>query len=90
MEVEVNILFPHIDSICVGDGPIYFDAIVDGVTVNCVLTEHALGAAAGIEQVISRRDAFAFGQPAIREVVARRAKDSALGPIVITRAEFRV
>ncbi|SAK84657.1 hypothetical protein AWB76_05865 [Caballeronia temeraria] len=84
----MNILFPHIDSICVGEGPIYFDTIVDGVTVNCVLTEHALAAAVGIDQVISRREAFAFGQPAIREIVARRAKGSVVGPIVITRAEF--
>jgi hypothetical protein len=86
----MNILFPHVDSIYIGEGPIYFDAIVDGVTVNCVLTEHALAAAAGIDHVISRRAAFAFGQPAIREVVARRAKESALGPVVITRSEFRV
>jgi hypothetical protein len=86
----MNILFPHIDSIYVGEGPIYFDAIVDGVTVNCVVTEHALAAAAGIDHVVSRREAFAFGQPAIRDIVARRARDSALGPIVITGAEFRV
>lgn len=86
----MNILLPHVDSIFVGEGPIYFDAIVDGITVNCVLTEHALAAAAGIDHVISRREAFVFGQPAIREVVARRAQDSVIGPIVITRAEFRI
>ncbi|SAK62839.1 hypothetical protein AWB78_02085 [Caballeronia calidae] len=86
----MNILFPHIDSIYVGEGPIYFDAIVDGVAVNCVLTEHALAAAAGIDHVVSRREAFAFGQPAIREVVARQARDTTVGPIVITRAEFRM
>ncbi|SAK71474.1 hypothetical protein AWB79_03927 [Caballeronia hypogeia] len=85
----MNILFPHVDSVYVGESLIYFDAIVDGVTVNCVLTEHALSAATGVAQVMSRREAFAFGQPAIKEVVARRARDSALGPIVITRAEFR-
>ena len=86
----MNILFPHVDSIYIGEGPIYFDAIVDGVTVNCVLTEHALAAAAGIDHVVSRREAFAFGQPAIREVVARQARDTTVGPIVITRAEFRM
>ncbi|WP_321800406.1 hypothetical protein [Caballeronia sp. J97] len=84
----MNVLFPQADSVYVGEGPIYFDAIVDGVTVNCVLTEHALAAAAGIDQVMSRREAFAFGQPAIKEVVARRARHAALGPIVITRAEL--
>lgn len=86
----MNILFPHIDSIYVGEGPIFFDAIVDGVTVSCVLTEHALGAAAGIDHIVSRREAFAFGQPAIKEVVARRAKETSAGSIVITQAEFRV
>ncbi|WP_235023453.1 hypothetical protein [Caballeronia glebae] len=89
IEVQVNILFPHVDSVYVGEGLLYFDAIVDGVTVNCVLTEHALSAATGVDQIMSRREAFAFGQPAIMEIVARRATDSAVGPIVITRAEFR-
>ena len=86
----MNILFPHIDSIYVGEGPICFDAIVDGVTISCVLTEHALGAAAGIDHIVSRREAFAFGQPAIRKVVARQAKDASTGPIIITQAEFCV
>ena len=85
----MNILFPNPDDIYVGEGPICFDAIVDGATVSCVLTEHALGAAAGIDHVVSRREAFAFGQRAIKEVVARRAKDPAVGLIVITQAEFR-
>ncbi|WP_235028374.1 hypothetical protein [Caballeronia choica] len=90
IEVEVNILFPHIESIYVDEGPICFDAIVDGVTVSCILTEHALGAAAGIDHVVSRREAFAFGQPAIKKVVARRAKDASGRLIVITQAEFRI
>jgi hypothetical protein len=49
-----------------------------------------LGAAAGIDHIVSRREAFAFGQPAIKEVVARQAKDASVGLIVITQAEFRV
>lgn len=86
----MNILFPDIDSLYIGEGPICFDALVDGLPVSCVLTEPALSAAACVDHVISRREAFALGQPAIKEAVARRARDSSIGPIVITQAEFRI
>ncbi|MCG5076659.1 hypothetical protein [Paraburkholderia tagetis] len=84
----MNIVLPPFDNICIGEGPICFDALVDGVLVNCVLTEPALCAAAAVDHVISRREAFALGQPAIKEVVARRAGESSIGPVVITQAEF--
>jgi hypothetical protein len=83
--IEMNILFPHVDNIHVGEGPICFDAIVNGVTISCLLTERALGAAAGVDHVVSRREAFAFGQPAIKAAVARRAKDSSARLISLHR-----
>lgn len=86
----MNILLPPIDNICIGEGPICFDVLVAGVPVNCMLTEPALSAAAAVDHVVSRREAFALGQSAIKEVVARRAGESSIGPIVITQAEFSV
>jgi hypothetical protein len=82
----MNILFPPVDTVRFDEGPICFDALVDGVPVNCILTARALSAAAPVDHVVSRREAFLLGQPAIKEVVARQVIESRVSPIVITQA----
>ncbi|MFP3569780.1 hypothetical protein [Paraburkholderia sp. SIMBA_030] len=84
----MNILFPHIDTVRFDEGPICFDALVDGTPINCILTAPGLSAATPVDHVISRREAFVLGQPALREVVARRVMESRVSPIVITQAAF--
>jgi hypothetical protein len=84
----MNILFPPVDAVRFDEGSICFDALVDGVPVNCILTTPALNAAAPVGHVISRREAFVLGQPAIKEVVARRITESRVSPVVITQAAF--
>jgi hypothetical protein len=84
----MDIVFPPVDCLRLGEATICFDALVDGSPVSCVVTERALSTAAAVDQVISPRETFVRAQAAVREAVARRFKESGIGPIVITQAEI--
>lgn len=82
------IVFPTLDAVSFEDGHAVFDAIVDGEPVNCLVTESALSAAALVDHIISKKDAFSIGQSAIFEAVSRVLEASPGAPVVLTWADL--
>ena len=84
----MNIVFPTLDRVSFEDGHAVFDAIVDGKPVNCLVTESALSAAARVDNIIPKKDAFSIGRSAIFETVGRVLQASPGVPVVLTWADL--
>lgn len=84
----MEIVFPSPDAVSFEDGHAVFDAIVDGEPVNCLVTESALSAAALVDHIVPRREAFYIGRSAIFEAVSRALKASPGVRVVLTWADL--
>lgn len=84
----MEIVFPTPDAVSFEDGHAVFDAIVDGEPVNCLVTESALSAAALVDHIIPRKEAFYIGRSAIFEAVSKVLKASPGVPVVLTWADL--
>jgi len=84
----MDIVFPTPDAISFEDGHAVFDAIVDGEPVHCLVTESALSAAALVDHIIPKKDAFSIGRSAIFEAVSRALEKSPGMPVVLTWADL--
>lgn len=84
----MEIVFPLPDAVSFEDGHAVFDAIVDGEPVSCLVTESALSAAALVDHIIPRKEAFSIGRSAIFEAVSRVLKTSPGVPVVLTWADL--
>ncbi|NGM78771.1 DUF1488 family protein [Burkholderia multivorans] len=84
----MDIVFPDADAVSFEDGHAVFEAIVDGVPVSCLVTESALSAAASVDHVISKVEAFSIGRAAIFEAIAKVLRVSPGVPVVLTLADL--
>lgn len=84
----MDIVFPAPDGVSFEDGHAVFDATVDGEPVRCLVTESALSAAALVDHIIPKKDAFLIGRSAIFEAVSRVLETSPGVPVVLTWADL--
>ncbi|WP_051888101.1 DUF1488 family protein [Caballeronia sordidicola] len=84
----MNVVFPPTDTVSFEDGNAVFDALVDGASVRCIVTERALGAASPADQVLSKQEAFSLGEAKIKETVMRLLCFTTSVPVVVTSADL--
>ncbi len=84
----MNVVFPPTDTVSFEEGNAVFDALVDGASVRCIVTERALGAASPADQVLLKQDAFALGEAKIKATVMRLLRYTTGVPVVVTSAEL--
>jgi hypothetical protein len=82
--MTMDIVFPNPDAVLFEDGHAVFDTIVDGVPVSCCVTESALSAAALVDHIIPKKEAFSMGRIAIFEAITRILDASPGVPVVLT------
>ncbi|VVD33704.1 conserved protein of unknown function [Paraburkholderia dioscoreae] len=86
----MNIIFPCLDDVSFEDGHAVFDAIVDGESVSCLVTESALSAASRVDHIIPKRDAFSIGQSTIFEAITRLIRTTPGVSVVLTWADLPI
>ena len=84
----MEIIFPSTEDISFQGGNVVFEALVDGEPVGCLVTARALCAAAGVDNIIPRIEAFKIGRDTIHDVVTCILRRARTDRVVVTWAEL--